>query len=303
MGFSLTRVIKNPSLLYVYASKYCDFKWINDETHLKLLYKGCFGRKLNLEDPQLFNEKLQWLKIHDRKPRYIQLVDKYEVKKYIAEKLGAEYVIPTLGVWENADDIDFDKLPERFVIKCTHDSHSIVICTDKNKLDIEKSKKSLNKALKRNYFYDGRQWPYKGVKPRIIAEAYMEDSFGELRDYKFTCFDGKVDNVMLCYDRASGDTKFYFFSPEWKLLRINKRGLAAPENFSVPKPENMDEMFRIAGLLSQGIPYARVDLYNINGKIYFGEITLYPQSGFDTNLLKETDEDFGRKIDLSKVKD
>lgn len=274
-----------------------------DKIFLKMYYKKYMGKTLNLKEPQTFNEKLQWLKLYNRNPEYTKMVDKYEVKNYIAEKLGEEYIIPTLGVWDTFDEIDFETLPNQFVLKCTHDSGGLVICQDKSDLDINVAREKINESLKHNYFVENREWPYKNVKPRIIAEKYMTDEAGvnEFTDYKFFCFDGYVDCVMMCFDRASGDTKFYFFDEQWNLKRINKRGKEAPEGFSLPKPECIGEMFEIAKKLSKGIPFVRVDLYQSDGKVYFGELTFFPQSGVDVNLLQETDMYFGKLIDLKIV--
>ena len=165
------------------------FKFMSDEAYLKFMYKLKMKRKLNLSDPQTFNEKLQWLKIYDRKPEYTTMVDKYEAKKYVADIIGEEYIIPTLGVWDRFEDIDFDELPDQFVLKCTHDSGGLVICRDKSKLDLKAAKKKINKSLKRNYYWIGREWPYKNVRPRIIAEKFMTDpTSDDLQDYKFFFF-------------------------------------------------------------------------------------------------------------------
>lgn len=280
-----------------------------DEEYLKYMYKIKMGRELDLENPQTFNEKLQWLKLYDRKPIYTTMVDKYASKEYVASIIGEEYIIPTLGVWDRFEDIDFDKLPEQFVLKCTHDSGGLVIVKDKNVFDKTAAKIKINKSLKRNYYYSGREWPYKNVPRKIIAEQYMvnDDSVPEynqeLTDYKFYCFNGHVDCCMICYDRASNDTKFYFFDREWNLKRINKRGKEAPADFSLPKPECYDEMITIAEKLSQDIAFLRVDLYQSNHRVYFGEMTFYPSSGFDSNYLPETDRYFGDLIDLSLAYD
>ena len=274
---------------------------IPDAIYLKLKFKKEMGRSLNLKNPLTFNEKLQWLKLYNRNPLYTTLVDKYAVKQYMSKLIGEQYIIPTLGVWGNFEDIDFDKLPNQFVLKCTHDSGSYVVCRDKSKLNIDEARKKLATALKRNYYYPGREWPYKNVPPRIIAEQYIEDRNGALIDYKFSCFDGYVDCVMACLDRHLNDTKFYFFDKEWNLKRLNIRGKNAPADFSIPKPSCMDQMFDIAAKLSEKIPYVRVDLFECDGKIYFGEMTFYPDSGFDANLLPETDKYFGQLIDLSKI--
>ncbi len=276
-------------------------KIIPDALYLKLKFKKKMGCSLNLKNPVTFNEKLQWLKLNNRNPLYTTLVDKYAVKQYMTKLIGNQYIIPTLGVWERFDDIDFDKLPNQFVLKCTHDSGSYIVCKDKLKLDIDNARIKLTRALKKNYFYSGREWPYKNVPPKIIAEQYIEDKNGALIDYKFSCFNGYVDCVMACLDRHLNDTKFYFFDKKWNLKRLNVRGKNAPADFTIPKPPCMDEMFDIAAKLSENIPFVRVDLFECDGKIYFGEMTFYPDSGFDANLLPETDKYFGQLIDLSKV--
>ena len=273
--------------------------WMPDKMYLKIMYWANMHKKLNLNSPKTFNEKLQWLKLYDRNPEYVRMVDKCEAKNYIAEVLGEQYIIPTLGIWEHFEDIDFIKLPNQFVLKCVHDSGGLVICKDKSKLNLETAKKTINSSLKTNYYWNGREWPYKNIRPRIIAEQYMEDSeLHELRDYKFFCFNGNVESVMVCMERNTGSPKFYFFDKEWNLKKYNKRGKDAPEGFTLPKPKCMDDMFYIAEKLSKGIPYVRVDLYCINKKIYFGEMTFYPDSGFDANLLPESDAYWGKMLVL-----
>ena len=299
------KFIADADYRFLLAAGFGFFNSWDDEKYLKRKYQAVMGKKLNLDNPVTFNEKLQWLKLHDRRPEYTMMVDKYKVRDYIAEKLGEEYLIPLLGVWDDPDDIDFDALPNQFVLKCNHNSGlGMCICKDKSKLDIEKVKKELRKGLVQDYYLTGREWPYKDVPRKIICEQYMEDSSQKdsLTDYKFFCFNGVADCVMVCLDRFSGDTKFYFFDKNWKLKRLNIRGKNAPEGFSIPKPSCMDKMFRIAEQLSEGLSFSRIDLYECNGKIYFGEITIFPASGFDANLLPETDQYFGEMIDLSVVK-
>ena len=301
----IVETLKNPWKLFYLAAAQGHFTRMPDNQYLKCMFRARMGRKLDLENPQTFNEKLQWLKLHDRRPEYTIMVDKYKVRDYIADKLGEEYLIPLLGVWDDPDEIDFEALPDQFVLKCNHNSGTgMCICKDKSKLDIEKVKKELRKGLAQDYYLTGREWPYKNVPRKIICEQYMEDSSQKdsLTDYKFFCFNGVADCVMVCLDRFSGDTKFYFFDKNWKLKRMNIRGKNAPEGFTIPKPSCMDEMFRIAEQLSEGLSFSRIDLYECNGKIYFGEITFFPDSGFDANLLPETDQYFGEMIDLSVVK-
>ena len=275
-------------------------RYVSDENYVKWKYYLNFRKALNLDNPQTFNEKLQWLKLNDQHEEYTQIVDKYEAKKYISSILGEDFVIPTLGVYDSFDDIDFEVLPQQFVLKCTHNSGGVVICRDKEKLDIKKAKLKFEKWLGVNPFWKNREYPYKNIKPRIIAEQYMtnDDSSLELTDYKFFCFDGYVDCVMVCLDRHLNDTKFYFFNKDWELLRLNIRGKKAPEGFTIPKPKTMDEMFAIASQLSKGMKFVRIDLYEIRGHVYFGEYTFFPDSGLDPNLLPETDRYFGDLIKL-----
>lgn len=296
--------INNPALIFESLGARGFFRWMSDEKYLKKLYRIRMGKKLDLDNPQTYNEKLQWLKIHDRKPEYTQMVDKAEAKKIVAGKIGEEYIIPTLGVYEKWDDIDFDKLPNSFVIKCTHDSGGLVIVKDKNSFDKKAAKKKINKSLKRNYYYGLREWPYKDVKPRIIIEEFIsnEGNGDALTDYKFFCFKGKADCVMVCIDREIKDTKFYFFNKKWEFKRLNIRGINVSKDFTLPKPKRIDKMFEIAECLSKDYPFVRVDLYQSCGKIYFGEMTFFPESGFDGNLLRETDNYFGRLIDITDIK-
>lgn len=278
---------------------------MGDEKFLRRKFKACMGRELDLENPEKFNDKLQWLKLYNRLPEYTMMVDKYLVRDYIREQLGEEYLIPLVGAWDSPDEIDFDALPDKFVLKCNHNSGvGMYICRDKSKMDVDKVKKELRRGLDQNYYLLHREWPYKDVKRKIICEKFMSDAPGasDFTDYKFFCFNGKVDSVMVCLERSSGETKFYFFDENWELKRLNIRGKNAPEGFTIPKPECMDEMFKIAAKLSVGMPFVRVDLYQSNGQIYFGELTFFPDSGFDANLLPETDEYFGKLIDLSSVK-
>ena len=270
-------------------------KIIPDKLYLKFIYKIKIGKSLNLKNPKTFNEKLQWLKLYDRNPLYTKLVDKYEVKDYVANIIGKEHVIPTIGVYDSFDDINFEKLPKQFIIKCTHDSGGLVIVKDKNKLDIEKTKKKINKSLKKNYYYCGREWPYKNVKPRIIIEKYMEDNkTKELRDYKFFCFNGIPKFMFLATDRQKNQTKFNFYDMNFNLLPFTQ---GHPNDLrKISKPEKFDEMVALSKKLSVNIPHVRVDFYEINGKVYFGEMTFYHYSGFTKFDPEEWDEKFGNYI-------
>lgn len=275
------------------------FAFIPDKQYLKLMYRIRMGKKLNLKNPQTFNEKLQWLKLYDRRPEYTIMVDKYEVKEYVADIIGRKYIIPTLGVWESFDEIDFNKLPNQFVLKCTHDSGGLVICRDKNKLNMTEARKKIEKSLKSNFYWVGREWPYKNVKPRIIAEQYMEDlNDHELRDYKFFAFDGVVKALFIATDRGDKlvDTKFDFFDTEFRHLEFTN---GHPNAKVVPhKPETFDEMKKLAGKLSVGIPQVRVDFYEVNGKAYFGELTFAHWSGMKPFRPEIWDKVFGEFIEL-----
>ena len=273
-----------------------------DEEYLRLLFRFRMGYELDLDNPKTFSEKLQWLKLYNRKPEYTLMVDKYEVKSYVAERAGKQYIIPTLGVWDCFDDIDFNKLPNQFVLKCTHDSHGLVICKDKNQLDIKASKKRLTKALQRNYYYELREWPYKNVKPRILAEKYMEDEeTHELRDYKFFAFDGVVKAMFIASDRQTKgeETKFDFFDTEFNHLPFTN---GHPNADVVPaKPKSFEEMKELAGRLSKGIPHVRIDFYEVNGQVYFGECTFFHWSGLQPFVPEKWDKIFGDWLKLPKA--
>lgn len=227
----------NPSklVLRIMNSKFS--RILADKTYLKIYFKCKMGYKLNLKNPQTFNEKLQWLKLYDRNPEYTKMVDKYEVREYIKEKIGEEYLIPLIGVYDKFDDIDFDELPNQFVIKCNHDSGGLVICKDKGKLNIEETRKKINKSLKRNYYYSGREWPYKNVKPRIIIEKYMEDSNkSDLIDYKLFCFNGIPKIVLVCSERFSSSNMCKtWFDMNWKLIDMTESGHRVDSTISKPK--------------------------------------------------------------------
>lgn len=268
-------------------------KLIPDKIYLKHRFRSIMGYPLNLNNPVTYNEKLQWLKLNDRKNNYSKLVDKYEVKKFVANKIGKEYIIPTYGVWNRFDEIDFDKLPNQFVLKCTHDSGSYVICSDKEKFDVEAAKLKIEKALKSSFYWDSREWPYKNVRPRIIAEKYI--GFYP-KDYKFFVFDSEIDSVMVCNGRENGHPKFYFYDTDWKRLYYQHKEIEFED--TIEKPLGFETMIEIVKQLSEGFPHIRIDLYNVNGKIWFGEYTFYDQGGFDTDITRETDLLWGKKIKL-----
>lgn len=274
---------------------------IPDGTYLKLYYWMRMGRKLDLHNPKTFNEKIQWLKLYDRNPVYAEYADKYEVRKHVEAVIGEKYLIPLLGVWDDFDAIDFGEWSNRFVLKCTHDSGGVIVCKNKAKLDWKETRGKIEQRLAKNYYDWSREWAYKNIQPRIICEEFIEsESDGRPNDYKIHCFNGEPRDVMVCTQRESGNPKFIFFDKEWNRLTRIFSDLSSSEGVSIPKPKNLDEMFEIAAALSKGIPFVRVDLYFENDQVYFGELTLYPQSGYDAELLPETERLWGEALALPR---
>lgn len=274
-----------------------------DRLYLKVLFRLQMGYKLDLDKPQTFSEKLQWLKLYNRKPEYTRMVDKAEAKQYVAEIIGEEYIIPTLGIWDSVDDIDFDTLPNQFVLKTTHDSGGIIICHDKSSLNINNAKRTLRRCLKRNFYSRNREWPYKNVSHRIIAEKYMVDESGyELKDYKIFCFDGEPKAMFIATDRGveGVETKFDFFDMDFNHLPFTNGHPNATKPIS--KPVGFEEMKRLASILSQGHPHVRIDFYDIHGNIYFGEITFFHWSGTKPFNPIDWDYKFGNWIKLPILK-
>ncbi len=272
---------------------------LDDASYLKRAFKCYMGKELNLDSPKTLNEKLQWLKLYNRKPEYTMMVDKYAVRKYIADTIGEEYLIPLLGVWDNPDDIDFNALPNQFVLKCNHNSGlGMCICKDKSKLDIAKVKAELRKGLKQDYYLTSREWPYKDVPRKIVCEKYMEDcQVHELIDYKFMCFNGAVKCSFTCSERFSeSGLKVTFFDKDWNVMPFERH---YPASKNPPtKPINYDKMIQFSEKLSKGIPFIRVDFYEINGKLFFGELTFYPGSGFEEFTPEEWDYRLGDFLKL-----
>ncbi len=279
-------------------------KVLPDKAYVKWRFHLKFNKKLDLKDPKSYSEKLQWLKLYDRNPLYTDMVDKATVKEYVAKLIGEEYIVPTIGVWNHFDEINFDALPEQFVLKCTHDSGGLVICRDKSKLDKEAAREKIEKCLKVNYYWRGREWPYKHVKPRILAEKFMQDSKEKpeegLTDYKFFCFDGEPKAMFIATDRAKQDTetKFDFFDMEFNHLPFTN-GHPNSEK-TIEKPEQFELMIELARKLSEGLPHVRVDFYESEGKIYFGELTFFHWGGLVPFEPEEWDDIFGSWIRLPK---
>ena len=268
----------------------------NDELYIKLRYFSGMKKFPDLQHPRTYNEKLQWLKLNDKHTEYTRLVDKYAVKEYIEKLNWGGKTIPTLGIWDRFDDIDFTQLPNQFVLKTTHDSGGIVIVKDKGKMDMQKARKKLEKSLQRKYFLMSREYPYKDVKPRIIAEKFMVDESGtELKDYKFFCFNGEVKFLFVATDRPFA-TRFDFFDADFNHLPFKQGHPWAKKE--IRKPANFEKMKQAAAAVSKGIPHVRVDLYNINGEIYFGELTFFHFSGVVPFEPAEWDEKIGDYLNL-----
>ena len=266
---------------------------------LSYMFKRRFGRGIDWKNPKTFNEKLQWLKVYDKNPLYTTLVDKYEVKKYIADTIGEEYVIPTLGVWDRFDDIDFDTLPDQFVLKCTHDSGGLVIVRDKSKFDKEAARKKFKIAMNRNPYAVTREWPYKNVKRRIIAETYMKDAMADvLPVYKVFTFGGKPTLIQAIQNDKTDKETIDYYDIEWNLLEL-KQNFPNSES-PLPRPKNLDKMMRLAEKLAVVPTFLRVDFYEINGEIYFSEFTFFSDSGMKKFYPEKWDLELGDLIQLPK---
>ena len=255
---------------------------IPDEDYLRRKFFAVMKQPLHLEDPRTFNEKLQWLKLYNRKPEYTMMVDKYKVREYIKQKIGEEYLIPLLGVWDDPDEIDFDALPNQFVLKCNHNSGlGMCICKDKSSLDIPKVKAGLRKGLKQDYYLTGREWPYKDVPRKIICEQYMQDDSGtgELADYKVLCFNGEPRLVEIHHGRFEGGHTQDFYDLEWNKTDIEQPGYPLSDKV-MDKPVFGDEMYGLTKILAKDIPHVRIDWYYSEGHLYFGEMTFFDGSGF-----------------------
>ena len=292
--------IKRPSNVIIALAAHNLLK-ISDEKYLKMLYKHKLKKELNLECPKTFNEKMQWLKLYNRNPEYTKMVDKYEVREYIKEMIGEKYLIPLIGIYENFDEIKFESLPNQFVMKCTHDFGSVIICKDKANFNIKAAKKRINKCQKINFYFMGREWPYKNVKPRIIIEKYMEDeSLNELKDYKVFNFNGEPKLIQVDSNRFSKH-KRNMYTTNWEKLNMNLR-CDITDDMEIKKPTKLNEMLEISKALAKNTPFMRTDFYVVNDKIYFGEITFFPASGFGKFIPDEYDMILGDMIELPKEK-
>lgn len=271
-----------------------------DEKFLSRKYKAIFKKELDLNNPKTFNEKLQWLKLNNRLDEYTMMADKYLVRGYISKMIGKQYLIPLVGVWDSADDIDFDLLPQKFVLKCNHNSGlGMCICRDKNELNIKKVKKELCRGLKENYYLHNREWPYKNINRKIIAEKYMEDSSGGLCDYKVLCFNGEPMLIEFHKGRFTKDQTQDFYDCEWNKTTISQSGGFANSSLEIPeKPDVLSEMINLSRALAKDIPHVRVDWYLVDGQLYFGELTFFDGAGFDAFDSYEDDLLLGSWIEL-----
>ena len=283
MAFTrVKKILNNPLIPFSYL-------WVSlspiiksSQMWLRVYYRLRTKKRLNLVSPSSFQEKTQWLKLHYTDPLFTRLVDKYEVRKYVAERVGDEYLIPLLGVYDRFDDIDFDLLPDQFVLKPTHDSGGIVICKDKACFNKRKAKRKLNRSLRHNYFFQGREYPYRDVKPRIVAEQYMSDGISkQLPDYKFFCFNGKPEILFMAEGRFSKEgARFTFYDMNWKVLPIYAKGHLGNGLQSIAKrPGCFEEMKVLVQKLCLEIPFVRIDVYDVDGRVYFGEFTFFHDGG------------------------
>lgn len=273
------------------------FKRMEDKKFLRFYSRVMTGRALNTEDPKTYTEKLQWLKLYDRRDQYTRMADKCEAKEYIEEKIGPGHTAKVIGVWDKTEDIDFDVLPESFVLKCTHCSGGMLLCRNKTDADLSAAIKEINSRLKENYYYRFREWPYKNIHPRVIAEEYLQQSESKtetLTDYKFFCFNGEPKIMYIAKENSKADDVFFYDMDFNRLPDIMYRS----GSFPPAKPETFEEMKTIAAKLSAGVPHLRVDLYEINGRVYCGELTFFPNAGFAKLISDEWENKMGGWIEL-----
>lgn len=291
----IIKAIRYPKIFLIYVLKFKVFRIIPDSIYIKIKYKLCIGKKLNLKNVQTFNEKLQWLKLHDRNPMYTNLADKYQVRKYIKKVIGKEYLVPLIGAYDNFDEIDFDVLPKEFVLKPNHTSGNIYICRDKSKIDYAKLKKEVNRWLRRRYYWVHREWPYKAIKPRIICEKFISDKNNVPYDYKVLCFNGKAKFIALHVDRF-GNHKQDYYDEKWNKKLISKRHLGS--DIVYPKPMEFEKMIELSEKLAADMIHVRIDWMITQDKLNFSEITFYEGAGFNPFDKEEYDYLLGSLIKL-----
>lgn len=295
----IIKYLKKPSLLFLFLASKGFFKKMDDEKYLKICYKIKTGKELNLDNPINFNEKIQWLKINDRNNEYKYMVDKILAKKYVSNEIGEKYIIPTIGVYKKFDDIDFNTLPNEFIIKPTHTSGNTYICLDKNKINYKKLKHIINKWLKRDYYYLNREYPYKDLEKKIIIEKYMIDqNSDELNDYKFFCFNGNPKILLICSNRRH-NLEETWMDMEGNIIDVTEGN--HKNNLSLKPPKNFNKMKELAKILSKNIEFLRVDFYEVNEQIYFGELTFYPAGGYESFSKEEFNIKLGQMIKLKQL--
>jgi len=300
---SLVQKLKHPEHVVAAICRKLYFLFPGDCFYLKLIYYLEMGKKLRLKNPKAFSEKLQWLKLYDRNPEYTKMVDKISVKRYVASMIGEKYIIPTLGVWDKVENIEWKTLPDKFVIKASNGGGGggVFVCKDKSVLDIKSVSQKLNFALKSNIYQQYREWPYKNVKPRIIAEECLEcESEMGLKDYKVFCCNGEPKLIKVNYD-VETDYKSNWYTPLWEYMKGTTINDPSHEEIQIEKPQLLDELLDRARVLSKNIPFVRVDFYILPEGLKFGELTFYPGSGFEKFDPESFDEEIGSWIDLSKI--
>ena len=294
---SFMKNLSEGKLYFIYNGIMRISSLIPDKMYLKMRFKARTGRKLNLKNPVTFNEKLQYLKLYDRKPEYTLMADKAEVKKLVASKIGSKYIVPALGVWDKFEDIDLSSLPDRFVLKCTHDSGSVFVIPDKSKADFNEIGRKIKISLSRNYYYAKREWPYRNIKPRILAEEFLEEDTGKaLNVYKIFTFGGKPYLIQTIQNDKKKDETIDYFDTSWKLLELRQNFPNSKK--PLDKPQNLDVMLELAAKLSEGMSHIRVDFYDVNGKVYFSEYTFYSDGGMAVFTPPKWDKILGDKIVL-----
>ena len=293
--------LSHPRSVFVWLAEHGWFRKMNDEAYLKRFYRARMGKRLRLDPPVTMNEKIQWLKLHDRDPEHVRLVDKFAVRDFVAERIGPEHLVDLIGCWEDANAIEAASLPERFVLKCTHNSGGVVVCKDKSAFDLAAAKKALNRQLKQNYYAQGREWLYKDIPPRVLAEAFIGGADGSLPDdYKFFCFGGVAQAICVCTNRSDKHADYFFFDREFRRFPVNEATANLPEDFVFQKPARFEAMRALAERLSAGMTHVRVDLYDTAAGIKFGEMTFFDQSGFADDYVGEGDRIMGEFLKLEE---
>jgi hypothetical protein len=293
--------IKRPRLIIIHILRLKLCRIIPDELFLKIMYRMYVGKKLDLDSPRLYSEKLQWLKLNDRKDEYSTYVDKYEVRLYVAKTIGEDYLVPLLGVYDDVKDIRWECLPDKFVLKCTHGSSTNIVCTDKGKLNLKNSSRKLDRWLRQNWYWYGREWPYKSVKPRIICEQFISNTNEAPEDYKVMCFNGKAKLIQVHLNRFNQNHTCDNYDTDWIKTNISKTKNGLPKSdMDIPRPVFLDEMISKSELIAKNMYHVRVDWYIVKDKLYFGEITFYSACGFSDYDNEEDNYLLGSWIDVNR---